>query len=281
MAKSSLLYRTLGAVLLVVAVVGCVLLHPLLYAALFATGMALMINEFYRMSLGRGTHTTLRVIMIALCVAFFLACVIFRLYDIDSKWLLAAFPLLAVALSAMLFDREERIVRLTVQDLCFPIVYLLLPFVVTNMMMFDASGAYSPKLFVAVITLVWMNDVGGYALGMAFGQRENSRKLAPEISPKKSWAGVAGSFLFTFITAAVIFLTGIFALPLWQWLVAAAIVVVFGITGDLFESLIKRHYSQKDAGRILIGHGGMLDRFDGALFAIPTVTVFFILTGVI
>lgn len=281
MAKSSLLYRTLGAVLLVVAVVGCVLLHPLLYAALFAAGMALMTNEFYRMSLGSGTHTAVRAMMIALCVAFFLACVSIKLYGIDCKWLLVAFPLLTVLLSAILFDREERIVRLTVQDICFPVVYLLLPFVITNMLMFDSTGAYSPRLFVAVMTLVWMNDVGGYALGMALGQRENSRKIAPQISPKKSWAGVAGSFLFTFLTAAAIYLTGIFSLPLWQWLVAALIVAVLGIFGDLFESMIKRHYLQKDSGRIVIGHGGLLDRFDGALFAIPAVTVFFILTGVI
>lgn len=281
MAKSSLLIRTLGAVLLVVAVVGCVLLHPLLYAVLFASGMALMINEFYRMSLGIGTHTAIRAAMIALCVAFFLACVILRLYNVDGKWLLLAFPLLAVLLSAMLFDRQERIVRLTVQDICFPIVYLLLPFVITNMLMFDSTGAYSPRLFVAVMTLVWMNDVGGYALGMAFGQREKSRKIAPDISPKKSWAGVAGCFLFTLITAYVIYLTGLFTLPLWQWIVAALIVVVLGIFGDLFESMIKRHNQLKDSGTIVIGHGGLLDRFDGALFAIPAVTVFFILTRVI
>lgn len=281
MAKSSLLYRTLGAVLLVVAVVGCVLLHPLLYAALFAAGMALMINEFYRMSMGRGTHIAIRAMMIALCVAFFLACVIFKVYDVDNKWLLVAFPLLAMLLSAMLFDRQERIVHLTVQDICFPIVYLLLPFVMTNMLMFDSTGVYSPRLFVAVMTLVWMNDVGGYAVGMAFGQREKSRKIAPEISPKKSWAGVIGCFIFTLITAVAIYYTGIFTLPLWQWLVAALIVVVMGIFGDLFESMIKRHYMQKDSGRIVIGHGGLLDRFDGALFAIPAVTVFFILAGVI
>ena len=131
------------------------------------------------------------------------------------------------------------------------------------------------------MVLVWMSDVGAYALGMAFGQRENSRKLAPEISPKKSWAGVAGGLLFTFATAAVIYITGLFDLPLWKWVVAAIIVVVLGILGDLFESLIKRHYALKDAGRIVIGHGGLLDRFDAAVFAIPAVTIFFIITEVI
>ena len=281
MAKSSLLKRTLGSVLLVVVVVGGVWLSPLLYAALFGFALALMINEFYRMSLGRATHTVVRVMLIALCVAFFVACVLFKLYGIDSRYLLIAFPLLAVALFAVMFDKDHRIERLTVQDLCFPLVYLLLPFVITNMLFFDRSGAYSPYLFIAVITLVWMNDVGGYALGMAFGQREHSRKLAPALSPKKSWAGVIGCVVFTFITAAVIFLTGWFNLALWQWMAAAFIVVVFGICGDLFESLIKRHYALKDAGSIVLGHGGMLDRFDGALFAIPAVTVFFKLLGVI
>ena len=281
MAKSSLLKRTLGAVLLVVAVVGCVLLHPLLYAALFAAGLAVMMLEFYRMSLGKGTHTALRVMMIVLCVSVFLACVLFKLYGIDFKYLLPAFPLLAVVLSCALFDKEERIAHLTVQDLCFPVVYLLIPFVITNLLMFSDAGSYSPQMFIATIVLVWMNDVGGYALGMAFGQGARSRKIAPDISPKKSWAGVAGCVLFTLVTAVAIYFTGFFDMPLWQWLAAGVIVVFFGIFGDLFESLIKRHYALKDSGTIVIGHGGMLDRFDAALFAIPAVTVFFKMIGVI
>ncbi len=267
--------------LLVVAVVGGVLLHPLVYAALFGFALALMMNEFYRMAFGSGTHTVVRVMMISLCVVFFLACVITKLYGLGTRSLLGAFPLLAVVLFSVLFDRAEQIDRLTVQDLCFPLVYLLLPMVITNLLFFDKSGSYSPALFIAVISLVWMNDVGGYVLGMAFGQRAGSHKLAPELSPKKSWAGVVGSVLFTAATAVVIYLTGLFVLSLAQWLAAALIVVVFGISGDLFESLIKRHYSLKDSGTIVLGHGGMLDRFDGALFAIPAVTVFFVLSGII
>ena len=281
MAGSSLLKRTITSVLLVVVLVGCLLLHPLCYTALFAAAMALMMNEFYRMAMGRGTHTALRVMMIVLCVGFFVAFILFRIYHIDMKYLLLAFPLLAVVLSAVIFDREQRIDCLTVQDLCFPLVYLLPSFLITSILLLGPDGAYSPDLFIAVIVLVWMGDVGAYATGMAFGQRENSRKLAPTISPMKSWAGAIGGVLFTVATAVCIHLLGVFSLKLWQWIVAGLLVAVFGVFGDLFESLIKRHYGVKDAGNILAGHGGLLDRFDGALFAIPVVTVFFILTGAI
>lgn len=281
MAKSSLLYRTLGAVLLVVAVFGCALLHPLCFAALFAVALTLMTNEFYRMALGRGTHIVSRVLAMCLITGTFLLSFLVKFYDLGLQYLLYAFPLLLAVLTAVLLDKSERIERLPAQDICFPMVYLLPSFVISSLLLFDRSGEYSPYLFLAVMVLVWMSDVGAYALGMAFGQRENSRKLAPQISPKKSWAGVAGALLFTFVTAAVIYFTGIFDFPMWKWLVAAAIVVVLGILGDLFESLIKRHYALKDAGSIVIGHGGLLDRFDAALFAIPAVTIFFIITEVI
>ena len=281
MAKSSLLYRTLGAVLLVVAVFGCALLHPLCCAAMFALALTLMTNEFYRMSLGRGTHTVSRVLAMCLITGTFVLSFLIKYYKLGLHNMLYAFPMLLAVLTAVLLDKAERIERLTAQDICFPMVYLLPSFVISQLLLFDRTGEYSPYLFLAVMVLVWMSDVGAYFIGMAFGQRANSRKLAPHISPKKSWAGVAGGLLFTLATAVAIHFTGIFAMPLWKWLVAATIVVVLGIIGDLFESLVKRHYSLKDAGTIVIGHGGMLDRFDAALFAIPAVTIFFIITEVI
>ncbi len=279
MAGSSLLKRTLTSVLLVVVLVGCLLLHPRCYAAPFAAALAVMMNEFYRMAIGRGTHTAVRIMMIVLCVGFFLAFVLFRIYHIDMNYLLLAFPLLVVVLIAVILDREQRIDRLTAQDICFPLVYLLPSFLISSILLLGPDGAYSPDLFIAVMVLVWMGDVGAYATGMAFGQRKNSRKLAPTISPNKSWAGAIGGVVFTVVTAICIHLLGIFSLKLWQWIVTALIVAVFGVFGDLFESLIKRHYGVKDAGNILAGHGGLLDRFDGALFAIPIVTVFLLLTG--
>ena len=281
MAASSLLKRTLTSVLLVVVLVGALVLHPLCCAALFAAALAVMINEYYRMALGRGTHTVTRVVAICLAVLAFLAVFMIKYYKVGLHVLLYTFPLFIILLVAVLLDRKERIERLTAPDICFPLVYLLPSMAVSTLLLFDRTGTYNPYLFIAVMVLVWASDVGAYALGMAFGQRERCRKLAPTISPKKSWAGVWGSVLFTLAAAVIIFFLKCFDLQLWYWLVAALIVVVFGILGDLFESLIKRHFGQKDAGCILAGHGGLLDRFDGALFAVPMVTVFFILTSII
>jgi phosphatidate cytidylyltransferase len=109
-------------------------------------------------------------------------------------------------------------------------------------------------------------DVGGYAVGSAIGHR----KLAPSISPNKTWEGLAGGFLASVIFA--LFPVSVIA----PWSVGDALLlgVVVGIAapfGDLCESLLKRDLGVKDLGGLLPGHGGILDRFDAILFALPAV----------
>ena len=281
MAADSLIKRCLGAVLLVVVLIGGLLLHPYCYALLFCSALSVMCGEWYRMSLGKGTHTLSRVLAICLAVAVFMLGFCVKYYKIGLWVFLLVFPLLTALFISILLDRQDRIEKLTAQDICFPLVYLLPSFMVSQLLMFDRQGQYTPYMFIALILLVWASDVGAYALGMAFGQKAGSRKLAPQISPNKSWAGMAGSLLFCLAAAAGVYFVHSFGIRLWQWLVAAVMVSVFGIFGDLFESLLKRHFAVKDSGTIIIGHGGLLDRFDAALFAIPAVTVFFILLGII
>ena len=278
---SPLLKRSISSVLLVVVLVGCLLLHPLCAALLLAAALAIMTNEFYRMSMGRGTHTVTRVLALCLIFGVCLGSFLIKYYKATLYYLLLAFPLLLVVLISVVLDKEDRIEKLTAQDICFPMAYMLPAFMISQMLLFDRTGNYTPYLFIAVMVLVWINDVSAYAAGMAFGQKEGSARLAPHISPKKSWAGAIGSLVFTLATAACIYMLDFFSIKLWAWLAAALIVVVFGIFGDLFESLIKRHYGVKDAGTIMAGHGGFWDRFDGALFAVPAVTVFFVLTNII
>lgn len=277
--KSSLLKRIVGSVLLVAVFVGALLAHPLFYALLFSFAMAVMMEELYHMTMGRGVHTLERALMIGLCCAVFLCFISFRLYGVSYRYLLLALPALMLILTATLFDSHREPDCL--QNICFPAVYLLPSFMTGSLLLFGGDGLYNPGLFIAVMVLVWMSDVGGYALGITFGQKEGARKLCPSISPNKSWAGVAGSILFTLATAVAIHCCGLFSLRLWHWAVLSVIVVFFGITGDLFESLIKRQYGYKDAGKIIVGHGGLLDRFDGALFSVPVATVFLILTDIV
>ena len=110
---------------------------------------------------------------------------------------------------------------------------------------------------------------------MSFGQRPSSRKLFPALSPKKSWVGILGGTVATFLAAwGVSAFFGASVLSTAHWMAIAAIVSVFGVFGDLFESLIKRHAQVKDAGDLIPGHGGLLDRFDGLLFVLPAVLLY-------
>ena len=117
-----------------------------------------------------------------------------------------------------------------------------------------------------VMAVVWISDTMAYFTGRTFG----SRKLAPTISPGKTWEGVAGGLAGVLCYAAVCFVLGWSGLPgIWTTIVVWLALAALGIIGDLIESLIKRSAGVKDSGRILPGHGGILDRVDALLPVLP------------
>lgn len=125
-------------------------------------------------------------------------------------------------------------------------------------------------LIMAVMVLVWGADIGAYFSGRAFGKR----KLAPAVSPGKSWEGVYGGlFLTLVITAIVGFVRGWTVTQMLLALVGAAVVVVISVVGDLTESMFKRQAGIKDSSNLLPGHGGVLDRIDSLTAAIPVFAV--------
>lgn len=127
-------------------------------------------------------------------------------------------------------------------------------------------------LVLTVIFGTWTNDTMAYFVGRFFG----AHPMAPNLSPKKTWEGFAGGAIFA---ALIVLLIGLYTplVPL-QSLALAAVIVVFGPGGDLFESLIKRDMEIKDSGRAIPGHGGVLDRFDALLWT--TVAAYYLLTVV-
>ena len=154
-------------------------------------------------------------------------------------------------------------------------MYIALPFSLLNVLAFTANGsgvvAFNTLLPLSVFVFLWVNDTGAYCVGSLLGRH----KLFPRISPGKSWEGSVGGAVFVLAAAWAVsyFLDGVMlALP--QWLGLGLVVVVFGTWGDLVESLFKRTLGIKDSGSILPGHGGMLDRFDSSLLAIPAAVVY-------
>ena len=124
-------------------------------------------------------------------------------------------------------------------------------------------------LVIGILFLIWISDIGAYAVGRSIGKN----KLMPTVSPGKSWEGFIGAGVLC-IAASFVFFKFLGVLSLQQWIVCAAIIWFFGSIGDLVESKMKRHIGVKDSGTILPGHGGFLDRFDGFYFCIPFVLLF-------
>lgn len=139
----------------------------------------------------------------------------------------------------------------------------------------------SPTLLLALMAIIWISDTSAYFAGRAFGRH----KLAPRVSPGKTWEGVAGA-LTAVLLYAVLCITWMpdLVIPKWldtanaaailagYWLILAAL----GVTGDLVESLMKRSAGVKDSGTILPGHGGILDRVDALLPMLPLAALFYL-----
>ncbi len=137
-----------------------------------------------------------------------------------------------------------------------------------------ADETFGRETILWLFAVVWANDIGAYFTGRWLG----GPKLAPRISPKKTWAGLAGGIVCTAAvgaaTAALLQLPN----PMTFVLLSAALAVV-AHAGDLWESMVKRRFHAKDSGRLIPGHGGLLDRLDGLMAAAPAVAAGTILSG--
>ena len=169
-----------------------------------------------------------------------------------------------------------------VHDLSYTMLgqmYVALPLSMINVLAFrtatDGNIHFYYLLPLSVFIFLWTNDTGAYCVGSLFGKH----KLFPRISPAKSWEGSIGGGVLVLVAAFLVSLLdqnhgNLSGLNTLQWLGLGLVVTVFGTWGDLVESLIKRTLGIKDSGTILPGHGGMLDRFDSSLLAIPASAVY-------
>ena len=132
---------------------------------------------------------------------------------------------------------------------------------------FSSMTQYNGLLLLAIFIFIWVNDTGAYLVGSRWGKR----RLAPNISPKKSVEGSIGGLLLVLLSAVILRLLLFPELSWLRILLIAAVVAIFGTIGDLFESSLKRRAGVKDSGKLIPGHGGILDRIDSLLLAVPAV----------
>lgn len=132
---------------------------------------------------------------------------------------------------------------------------------------FSSMTQYNGLLLLAIFIFIWVNDTGAYLVGSRWGKR----RLAPNISPKKSVEGSIGGLLLVLLSAVILRLLLFPELSWLRILLIAVVVAIFGTIGDLFESSLKRRAGVKDSGKLIPGHGGILDRIDSLLLAVPAV----------
>ncbi|MBQ6437353.1 MAG: phosphatidate cytidylyltransferase [Bacteroidales bacterium] len=269
--------RILSGIVILVLTAAGVLINRYLYVAFMAAVTVLCTIEYYRMAVDRRLVKEMICIILAevTALSFFL---------IESLTpLLVAAVLVALSLVLLIVDSTRK-PDFNVH-LFFPLLYILMPVLISFAMIDGPSGAYTWAFIVPVISITWVADIGAYATGSAFGQRPDSRKLCPALSPKKSWAGVGGAVLFALVFALIGWLVynwmGIQVMTIPGWLGLALVLSVAGVFGDLFESLIKRHFGVKDSSNFIPGHGGVLDRFDDLFFAFPAAALYLACLGVL
>ena len=152
------------------------------------------------------------------------------------------------------------------------LLYILLPFFLIQLFGMKDSNypntAFDPSLILLILVLTWTFDTFAYLFGVTFGKH----KIMPSISPKKSWEGFAGGFIFTIITAYIIS-EYISTLNL-EIIIITSILLPFTATlGDFIASFYKRQAGVKDSGNLIPGHGGILDRMDAFMITIPMIYI--------
>ena len=274
------LKRTVTAIVFASIMLFCILKGAAWFVALFALITILSTIEYTGLvNKNKGADTS-RLWATVAAFTFYAAIVGLSVMQGSAVLFLPFIFTLIVIMIRELYFRKPSPINDWVHTL-FPVIYIALPFALTSMLAFDAQGpgtGYSPVIPITLFVFLWCNDVGAYCTGCTIGKH----KLFERISPKKTWEGSIGGAVLTMVAAFLLhtFLPDWYSfMPVWVWIGMALVVVVFGTWGDLIESLMKREMGIKDSGKILPGHGGMLDRFDSALLAIPATVVYLSLIG--
>ena len=262
------LKRSLTGIVFIALVVLSLLLNPYAYAIVFLLACTAGCLEIIRL-VPLKPVPGIRLAGILFADGSYAAVYLYAAGTLDVRWLLL---LPAGLLTLLLCDRFSRPTR---ERSRLPFIALLAwvagGFSCMHLLAWPpgSQGNYTAKWILHCFYFLWMNDTLAYVTGRLAGKH----RLWPRISPSKTWEGSFGGALFT-LGLAVVFSRIDPRLSLLQWILFALIVIVFGSLGDVLESMVKRNAGVKDSGNLLPGHGGVLDRFDSFLLAIPASTLF-------
>lgn len=271
----NLLIRTLSGAVLAVVVLGAILWSQWSLGVLLALLTIVGMTEFYSLAEARGAAPQRIIGLIAgvvlLALNFALVCddisILGSAHRVFGAGLAFVLLLLSVMFICELFRRREN-PAVNIATTLLGVVYVALPFSLMCYFPIIASEEWTPWVMIFYILIIWANDVFAYLVGMTLGRH----RLCERLSPKKSWEGFFGGV----IGAMALGLVAAWALgdSYAAWAGLAFVASITGVLGDLVESMFKRAAGVKDSGRLIPGHGGVLDRFDAELLSAPFVFVY-------
>ena len=269
--------RTLSGICFLAIVIAGLLVNKYLYAALITFMMVTMLYEFYRMTMGELFPRT-RTLAIVLGCCSFLTLFFVLAFRLDIRLVGVSAILLLVLMVSTLMVKDKADFKLF-SFLYTGLLYIAAPLTLSSFVVLDQAGNFDGRPMLAFFIIIWASDVGAYCVGMLLGKY--SRKLFESVSPKKTWAGFWGGLAFAVLAGLILVWTGLWTYPWYHAVILSVIMHVAGVFGDLFESQWKRVCEIKDSGNIIPGHGGMMDRFDSALFAIPAGVIYLVIIGLL
>jgi phosphatidate cytidylyltransferase len=260
-----LLLRALTGIALIILVTGSILLGPVTFSAILFLVYFLGINELYGLLQKRDLSIRwFRALPGALLIPIVFAVFQFKL---SLLWFLIPPVLWLITILRGGITLSGTLAFLW---LAVPLSSFL-----TLGWMEEAPG-FQSRLPLFLIILIWINDTFAYVAGSLLGRH----KMTPLLSPGKTWEGFIGGTIITLLGGWVIWdISG--KATLWAWFGISLVVSILGLAGDLFESGLKRTVKVKNTGKLLPGHGGILDRFDSLFFVAPAVLILFILVKLV
>ena len=268
----NLIIRALTGIIFVVVLISAIYIHPIFFLILFCIITGLTLWEFGGLVKHYENANLQRTVNVLGGVYLFIATFVYANGLTDGKIFLPYLLFIMLTMIAELYYKAPNPINNWAFTL-FAQVYCAGSFSILNSIGAEPGTpgvmSYTPLFIMAIFIFVWLDDTGAYLVGSLIGKH----KLFERISPKKSWEGFFGGLILS-LASSQAFAWFAPEINRMNWLGLAATVVLFGTWGDLIESLLKRTLGVKDSGNVLPGHGGMLDRFDSVMLAVPASYIY-------
>ena len=270
--------RTISGIGFAAVMLAAFLTNEYVYGVVMLLSLVIMMKEFLTMTCGNNYPYSQMLSILSGAVLFTLI-FMYKAFDFPGRLVILAFvPVFLLMINSLYLKDKSRFDKFA--NLYTALMYIAVPWSLLNFAVFNAAGEFNGILLLCFFCIIWGTDVGAYIFGITLGQKYG-KKLFPSISPKKSWIGFWGGLATAIGVAVGLHYAGLFRFDLIHCIFMGALLCVAGVYGDLIESQWKRHYNVKDSGNVIPGHGGLLDRFDSALIAIPIGIIYLVVMNVL